>query len=211
VAEHSKKNWITNLFPAEHDFFEMLNQQSKITREGIDLFAMWLERGEDRLAVQVLDQCQDADTSRHTLEATLVASFSTPIDRGDLYAISRELDLVLDYARDSVREAAALEVLPPQPHYREFGTHLLRGVNALDDAIETIGANPSKSEGHIPVVRQACQDIRETYFECLHEVAQETDVNLALRRREIYHHLKDAGVMMDRATDVLHRIIVKLI
>lgn len=211
MVEKTKKNWISNLFPAEHDFFGMLNHQSKITREGIDLFALWLDRGEDRLAVQVLDKCHEADTSRHEFETTLVASFSTPIDRGDLYEVSRVLDLVLDYARDSVREAAALEVLPPQPHYREFGAHLLRGVNALDDAIETLGADPSKSEGHIPVVRQACQDVRETYFECLHEVAQEMDVNLALRRRELYHHLKDAGVMMDRVTDVLHRIIVKLI
>lgn len=206
-----KKNWVSNLFPAEHDFFGMLSEQAKLTREGVDLFALWLERGEDRLAIQVLDKCQAADDARHKLEEILVDSFSTPIDRGDLYEVSRQMDQVLDYARDTVREAAALEVLPPQPHYADFGKHLLRAMSAVNDGVESLGRDAAASEKQVPEIRRACQDVKETYFECLHEVALESDVNLALRRREIYHHLKDAAVMLDRTTDILHRIIVKLV
>lgn len=211
MTQKTKRNWISNLFPPEHDFFAMLRGQSKITRDGVELFAVWLERGEDHLAVQVLDKCQEADASRHSLQAILVASFSTPIDRGDLYELSRQMDQVLDYARDTVRETAAMEVLPPQPHYGGFGIHLVRAMNAFHEAVEVLGRDPADGERTIPEIRQACQDVRETYFECLHEVALEPDVNLALRLREIYHHLKDAGVEIDRTTDLLHRVMVKLI
>lgn len=211
MSDKTKRGWIANLFPVEHDFFAMLDRQGQITREGISVFADWLDRGEDRLALTVLEKGKDADTARLEMEAILVASFSTPIDRGDLYEISKQLDIVLDYARDSVREAAALEVLPPQPFYPQFGEKLREGMNALSDALAKLGSQPVASEAAVRNIRKAAEDCREIYFETLSEVSHETDVNLALRRREIYHHLRDAGVMMDRTTDVLHRIIVKLL
>jgi hypothetical protein len=32
----------------------------------------------------------------------------------------------------------------------------------------------------------------------------------ALRKREIYHHIKDASSYLDNCVDILHRIIVRL-
>ena len=207
----AKRNWVANLFPVERDFFGMLDKQATLTLEGMGAFADWLERNEDRLGLVVLDKEHEADDARRAMEAQLVDAFSTPIDRGDIYDISRQLDQVLDYARATLHEAAALEVLPPQPHYGRFAESLREGMQALATGIHHLGTDPALSESQYPRLRDATKKIRETYYDCLHDVAHETNVNLALRRREVYHHLKDAGVMMDRTADILHRIIVRVL
>ena len=211
MAEKTRKKWMANLFPVEHDFFAMLDEQARITREGVETFADWLERNEDRLGLMVLEKEREADAARWKMEAVLVDSFSTPIDRGDLYEVSRQLDQVLDYARATIHEASALEVMPPQPHYDRFAAALREGVQAIALAIHDLGEDPADAEKQVSAVRSATKKMRETYYDCLADVAKERDVNLALRRREVYHHLKDAGVMMDRTTDVLHRIIVRVL
>lgn len=211
MAEKTRRGWIANMFPVEHDFFAMLSEQAEITKDGMDTFAQWLERGEDRLALTLLERAKEADDSRLKMEEVLVDAFSTPIDRGDLYEVSRGIDLAFDHARDSVREASALEVLPPQPFYARFGRELAGGMTAVAAAIKHLGEDPAKSEKEVPIIREHVEAIRETYFDTLSEVALESNVNVALRRREIYHHLKDAGVLIDRTTDVLHRIVVRVL
>jgi uncharacterized protein len=211
IGEKTKRGWIANLFPVEHDFLAMLTAQAEVTKEGMASFAQWLERGEDRLALAVLERSKEADAARLKMEGLLVEAFSTPIDRGDLYEVSRQLDLVFDYARDTVREAAALAVLPPQPFYARFGEQLAAGTASVTAAIGHLADDPAKSEMEIPAIRDSVEKVRETYFDTLSEVALEANVNVALRRREIYHHLKDAGVMLDRTTDILHRIIVRVL
>ncbi len=211
MPEKTKRRWIANIFPVEHDFLAMLTLQAEITREGVASFAEWLERGEDRLALAVLERAKEADAARMKMEAILVEAFSTPIDRGDLYEVSRQLDLVFDYARDTVREASALGVLPPQPFYARFGEHLSAGTASVAAAVAHLADDAAKSEMEIPAIRGSVENVRETYFDTLGEIALESNVNVALRRREIYHHLKDAGVMLDRTTDILHRIIVRVL
>jgi uncharacterized protein len=211
MAEKKPRKWMANLFPVEHDLFAMLDEQAKLTLVGVESFAQWLERNEDRMGLAVLEKETEADLARHKMEDVLVASFSTPIDRGDLYELSHEMDQILSYAKSTLREAAALDVMPPQPHYEAFAASLRAGVGAIAEAVHWLGGEPSKSQEQVRVVRAASKRMRETYFDCLADIAHERDVNLALRRREVYHHLKDAGVMMDRTTDVLHRIIVRVL
>ncbi len=211
MAEKTRRKWVSGLFPVEHDFFAMLEEQAQLTRAGIEAFADWLERNEDRLGLTVLEKEREADAARLKMEAVLVDAFSTPIDRGDLYEVSRQLDQVLNYARSTIHEASALEVLPPQPHYEQFAAALREGMGAIAESIRHLGDDPALSEKQVGTVRHATKAVREAYYECLHDVAHETNVNLALRRREIYHHLKDAGVMMDNTTNILHRIIVRVL
>jgi len=209
MTQKTNTKWISRIFPIEHDFFGMLDEQAKITLRGVEDFAQWLDRGEDRLALGVLERQREADEARFTMEEVLVDSFSTPIDRGDLYEVSRQMDAVLDYVGDAVQEASALEILPPQPFYAKFGVSLAEGMRSLAAAVHHLGADPATSEREVKTIRKAVAKVREVYFDSLTEVAHEPNVNVALRRREIYHHLKDAGVMLDRTTDILHRIIVK--
>ncbi len=211
MAEKKPRKWMANLFPIEHDFFAMLDEQAQLTKAGVDAFADWLERGEDRLGLTVTEKEREVDAARLAMEKILVASFSTPIDRGDLYEVSRQMDQILNYARSTLHEASALEVLPPQPHYASFAVALREGMTAMAGAVHTLGTDPKGSEGQVGALRTATKKIRETYYDCLADVANEHDVNLALRRREVYHHLKDAGVMMDRTTDIVHRIIVRVL
>jgi len=142
MTQKTNTKWISRIFPIEHDFFGMLDKQAKITLRGVEDFAQWLDRGEDRLALGVLERQREADEARFTMEEVLVDSFSTPIDRGDLYEVSRQMDAVLDYVGDAVQEASALEILPPQPFYAKFGVSLAEGMRSLAAAVlSKSGAN----------------------------------------------------------------------
>jgi uncharacterized protein Yka (UPF0111/DUF47 family) len=211
VAKGTRRNWAAGLFPVEHDFFKMLEEQSGTTREGVEAFCNWLERSEDAQGLEVLTKEREADSEHRHLESVLVKAFSTPIDRGDLYDISRQLDHMLDHVRDTIHEASALGVLPPQPNYARFAAPLRAAVRAVAACVSKFGDDPRSAEALIPEIREGTKRVRAIYYDCLHEIAHETDVNLALRRREVYHHLKDAGVMLDRTADVLHRIIVRIL
>jgi len=211
VADKKPRKWMANLFPVEHDFFAMLDEQARLTKEGVDAFAGWLVEGEDRLGLAVVDKEREVDMARLKMEKILVESFSTPIDRGDLYEVSRQMDQILNYGKSTLREAAALEVMPPQPQFERFGQAMKGGMGSIAAAVHLLGTDPAAAEGEITPVRKATKEIRETYYDCLSDIAKEHDMSLALRRREVYHHLKDAGVMMDLTTDLIHRIIVRLL
>jgi uncharacterized protein Yka (UPF0111/DUF47 family) len=211
MADKKPRKWMANLFPVEHDFFGMLDEQAKLTKEGVDAFAGWLSNGEDRLGLTVVEKEREVDTARLKMEKVLVESFSTPIDRGDLYEVSRQMDQILNYGKSTLREAAALEVLPPQPQFERFGEAMKEGMTAIATAVHLLGSDPAAAEDEIKPVRKATKHIREAYYDCLSDIAKEHDISLALRRREVYHHLKDTGVMMDLTTDLIHRIIVRLL
>jgi uncharacterized protein Yka (UPF0111/DUF47 family) len=199
------------LFPAQVDFFQMLARQAAVTSQGVESFCLWLEKSADADGIDVLHKEREADAEHRQLEAALVQAFSTPIERGDLYDISRQLDQMLDHVRDTLHEAAALDVLPPQPHYARFSPPLRDAMRAFAAAVDLMSTNPAAAEAQIPVMREATKRVRQAYWDCLHSVAHETDVNLALRQREVYHHLRDVGLLFDRMADVLHRVIVRVL
>ena len=43
------------------------------------------------------------------------------------------------------------------------------------------------------------------------ELFKSTDLMYAMKYREVYHHIKDAAVHLGYTTDVLHRIVVRVI
>jgi len=54
-------------------------------------------------------------------------------------------------------------------------------------------------------------NIDKTYVRNMALVFTNDDPIMAMKKREIYHHLKDAGRNLSITVDVLHRIIVGLI
>jgi hypothetical protein len=72
-------------------------------------------------------------------------------------------------------------------------------------------SEPAKAETYVPLMRKADRDIDETYVSALAQAFEEEDLRIPLKKREIYHHLRDAGRNLVATVDTLHRIIVGIL
>src|SRR5690606_27562540 len=81
------------------------------------------------------------DECRHTTVNRLSSAFANPIDREDLFRLSRSIDDVLDNLHDFVRE---LDLFAVQPHPLLAGllTAIREALDDLDVAISTIAEDP---------------------------------------------------------------------
>ena len=84
------------------DFFELLLAQAEKTLSGCNALVRFLEGVAESEEVKRLEQ--EADDIRRILVDELNQTFITPIDREDIFALSRAIDDVIDHAENTVKE-----------------------------------------------------------------------------------------------------------
>jgi uncharacterized protein len=142
------------------------------------------------------------DDHRRELIVTLSHTLAPPIDREDLFRLSRSVDDVLDNLRDLVREcdlfAITHEPLLAAPLAGvETGMQALRAaVAALADAPETCRAQALEARKN---------DIRPRYQRAMAEVlAGDAPVTgRTMRRRELLRRVDVVGLRLGEAADAL--------
>ncbi len=111
-------------------FIQLLVQQTNLTAHGLALLKTYMEKRDHGVAAQISRTEKEADEIRRILIEELMRTFITPFDREDIFAISREVDDVLDYADTTVDEMEILDV-PTTPY-------MLRMTSLLHDAAQEI-------------------------------------------------------------------------
>ena len=206
----SKKRLADRLFPPRHDFYRMLQAQADETVIAVKALVDWLKAGDMSEPRELVHIEQHADDIRHDMEHVLVESFSTPFDRQDIYSISRQMDYVINWSLSTALEMRAFNI-KPDAAMLGMAEALLSGVKLMSDAIRTMQSEPAKAETYVPLMRKAGRDIDETYVRALALAFEEKDLRIPLKKREIYHHLRDAGRNLVATVDTLHRIIVGIL
>ncbi len=105
-----KKNLFSEFFPREYDFEAMLAHQSGMTVAGVQAFVAWLETHPHSDPHELVRIESEVDVMRHELEDKLIQSFSTPFDRQDIYSISRQMDYILNFSKETAKEMNAFGV-----------------------------------------------------------------------------------------------------
>jgi uncharacterized protein Yka (UPF0111/DUF47 family) len=215
VKQHSdpevekKKNPFFEIFPREYDFESMLSRQSEMTVSGVKAFIVWLETRplSDPHELQRIET--EVDIMRKDLEEKLIKSFSTPFDRQDIFSISRQMDYILNFSNETVKEMYAFGV-QPDPSILAMARYLLSGTECISRGIRNITSDKTAVEAEIRHARDAYHRIEEVYIAGMTELLKTTDAMNALRTREIYHHLRDAGRAMRDTLDILHNAVIDL-
>ena len=114
--------------PRQDKFLQSLIRQAEITLQGMDALEAYMKKRSDKYAATVRQAEKDADEIRRILIDDLNRTFVTPMDREDIFALSRAIDDVMDYAYTTVEEMEVLDVEP-----NDF---LRRIVSLLQDAAE---------------------------------------------------------------------------
>jgi uncharacterized protein Yka (UPF0111/DUF47 family) len=205
-----KVRFADRLFPPNHDFYKMLQDQADQTVIAVKALVDWLRAGDLSDPHELIRIEQHADDIRHHMEEVLVESFSTPFDRQDIYSISRQMDYVINWSLSTALEMKAFKI-KPDAAMLEMAEALLRGVKLMSDAIRIMQSEPAKAGSYVPLMRKAERNIDEIYVRALAQAFEDEDLRRPLKKREIYHHLRDAGRNLVATVDTLHRIIVGIL
>jgi len=198
-----------SIFPLEHDFYGMLSWQAKKTLEGVGAFVDWLQEDPPTDPVRLEEMEDEVDNLRYALEERLIDAFSTPFDRQDIYSLSRQMDYILNYAKDCAREMYAFGVGPDEPILM-MARALLRGTERVTTMVQAMGTDQRRVRQTIPDARTSIREIEDTYVQAMADLFATDNPMAALRRREIYYRLRDAGRALRATVDILHRAVVAI-
>jgi uncharacterized protein Yka (UPF0111/DUF47 family) len=204
-----RRGMLNMMFPPDHDFYSMLGRQAEQTALGVKTLIIWLESGANSDPIDLIKEENTGDLLRLDMERQLLESFSTPFDRQDIYTVSRQMDHILNYAVSTAYEMRAFGVKPDEA-MMNMARSLLNGSELVARCVSLLKEHPNEAEKQIRRLREYEHDIEKTYVRNMALVFQNDDAIVALKKREIYHHMKDAGRNLSITVDVLHRIIVGL-
>jgi len=100
-------------------------------------------------------------------------------------------------------------VEPDQP-IQDMARSLLSGTECISRGIRSLTSDKDAVEGQIRHARDDYHRIEEVYISGMADLLQTKDAMYALRKREIYHHLRDAGRAMRDTLDILHNAVIDL-
>ncbi len=193
-------------------FIKLITQQASLVLEGMDILKGYLANPAKDLADQLTAKEKEADESRRILIDELNRTFITPFDREDIFALSRAIDDILDYAYSTMTEITILKVEPTEYMIRMCS--LLRDAAfELMKAMEILQDHPAVAAEHAQRAKALENRVETVYREALADMFVETDdvqtlVNI-LKLREVYRHLSNAADRGDEAANLLADIIVK--
>ena len=174
--------------PETPDVVGMLQKQADITVRGMDAFADWA-RGDIARAEEVRQAEHDCDEVRRTLVDSVSQAFTTPLPPEDLFQLSRDLDKVINGAKNTVRESEAMD-FPPDQATADMAVQLAEGVRHLQVAFNSLDDKsiaPATAAADAAVKSQ--RNLERTYRQAATDLLTVGDVSVVTARREFYRRI----------------------
>ncbi|NUW44519.1 DUF47 domain-containing protein [Nonomuraea rhodomycinica] len=150
----------------------------------------------------------EGDAARAELVRALWRILATPIDREDLFRLSRSIDDVLDHLRDFVREADLFG-----PADLAFAAEPLRavidGLDQLEEALRKTLGDPGSVTVAVLATRKSRSRVRQLCQARLTELFGEPLEMETLRERELLSRLDAVGRRLGEAADTLADAMLK--
>ncbi|MCI1675395.1 MAG: DUF47 family protein [Ancrocorticia sp.] len=183
---------------------EAIADQIRVAIDAAVLAAAMADRSvQTRTARENMVEIEHAgDDHRAELVRALGAALSTPVDREDLYRLSRSVDDVVDNLRDYVRESDLYQP-SKQPGADGILAAVEEGMRSLLAAVDNVIPNPRAVMTYTMAARKSCNNIRNLYEHQLAELFAEPVNNDVLKRRELLRRLDVVGLRMGEAADAL--------
>ena len=197
----------------QNKFIELIQDQAALTLEGMDALKAYMENLDGDCAALLKEKEKQADEVRRILIDELNRSFVTPIDREDIFALSRAIDDVIDYAYSTVDEMEILRV-EPTPFMRRIASLLRDAAYELFQAVSRLEGHAGVAGEHAQRAKALENRVESVYREALADLFSDpkdvADVARMLKQREVYRHLSNAADMGDEAANVIGDIVVKM-
>lgn len=195
-------------FPKRSDFYKMLSDQAEKVEEGMEaLHEFSLDPSEEK-GKEVNRIEEEADDLRRILIDELNRSFVTPIDREDIFSLSRTIDDMCDYAKSTVLEMTAFQV-GTNDHIKKMTEVLCDAARNISAAVRLMRSHPQAANDHVVRAKKSENYMEHRYREALTELFKDSDVLKIIKLREIYRHLSNAADRGDESANIIGDILVK--
>ncbi len=204
----SRRRWF---LPESPDVIGMLRTQAEITVRGMDAFAQWAD-GDIARADEVRAAEHECDEVRRTLVDAVSEAFTTPLQPEDLFQLSRDLDKVINGAKNTVREAEAMG-FPPDQATADMAVLLAEGVRHIQTAFTALGARRRNASRAAPPTVSATEaadaavksqrNLERIYRTAAGDLLAVTDISVVVARREFYRRI---SAISDDIVSVADRI-----
>jgi predicted phosphate transport protein (TIGR00153 family) len=199
--------------PKQDRFLQSLIAQAEITLHGMEALELYMKRRSDKHAAAVVQAEKDADEVRRILIDDLNRTFVTPMDREDIFALSRAIDDVMDYAYTTVEEMQILDV-EPNDFLRRMVSLLHDGATEIHLAMLRLKQNPGVASEHASRAKALENRVERVYREAVADLFSGPNdidhVMKMLKLREIYRHLSNCADRGDAAANIVHDVVVKM-
>lgn len=195
------------------DFFLNLTEHSRLVYDAYRTLTRFMRETGDRnaLADEVLRTERAADDLRRILIDQLNRTLITPIDREDIFCLSREIDDVLDAAKSTIEEMRIFQV-DPVPELVLMAKILEEGTLELYEAFKNLHRYPAVAREHAINAKRTENHMHHVYLEAAAKLFNSSDLpaGYMFKMREIFRHLNRSSDRCDVAANLLLDIIVKL-
>jgi uncharacterized protein Yka (UPF0111/DUF47 family) len=198
--------------PRADRFVNLLIQQAEQTLQGIEALEAYMTKASDKQAARVVQAEEAANEIRSMLIDDLNRTFVTPIDREDIFALSRAIDEVIDYAYTTVEEMRILGVTPNE-YLRRIVSLLRDAAKELHLAMLRLQDHPGVATEHATRAKALENRVERVYREAIADLFSGPEdihqIMLMLKQREIYRHLSNCADRGDEAANIILDIVVK--
>ena len=148
------------------------------------------------------------DRRRAELVRELARVLVAPIDREDLFRLSRSIDDVLDNLRDFVRALDLYEIASSDSFTGPLEA-IATAIQDLQTAVRTITSDPNETGQAALAAKKSTNEIRRHYDEEVGLLFQGPLSMDVLKRRELLRRLDVVGLRLHEAADALSDAVVK--
>jgi uncharacterized protein Yka (UPF0111/DUF47 family) len=192
--------------PETPDVLGLLRHQLAVTVEGVDAFAAWAA-GDTGAARTIGDTEREGDAAKRELLSALRSAFVTPLDPEDVFALSRGIDRILNYARDLVNESDAM-ACSPDDGIAEMAKLLGVALRHIDDAIARLGSDADEATASADEAIRAERQLEHAYYSGMAALLGVVDRNERIARRELYRGCSRIG---ETVVEVAERVVYAVV
>jgi uncharacterized protein len=190
--------------PQRTELIDNIRAQVEVTIEGVELAGAFA-RGEvdaEEAARRIREMEKRGDGHRGELVQAMAHTLVTPIDREDLFRLSRSVDDVLDNIRDFIREATLFGISPVAEVHEALGP-LADGMRELGRAVAYLQDRPREAMEATLRTKKGAHAIREAYQSGIAELFDRELTSDTLKNRELLRRLDITGLRLNEAADAL--------
>jgi uncharacterized protein Yka (UPF0111/DUF47 family) len=197
---------------APNHFIEHLEEQAYIVCIGTEVLSDYMLEPNRKNQMHLHHLELKADEVRDRLVRELNQSFVTPIDREDLFALSRAIDDVIDFAHSTINEMTVLQIAP-NDHLRSMAQMLHRGAVEIHKAISCLTHEPASANRSTLQARALASQMETLYAEALSALFEKPDsledIVAIMKLMEMYRHMFRAVRSVKQAGDTIGDILIK--
>jgi len=194
-------------------FIGLLGEQAAVAVESCEILEAYMKKPNAKNAKDLQSAEKRADELRRILIDELLRTFVTPIDREDIFALSRAIDDIIDYTYSTVDEMYILGV-QPNSYLKRIASLLREAADEIRLAMERLEDHPTVAAEHAQHAKALENRVETVYREALADLFNGPEdvakIIKALKLREIYRHMSNAADRGDEAANLIYDVVIKL-